>query len=853
MSRSFGSLNRWAAMLAGLALGLVFAAQAGEQKPAEAPKTSADDKPITTAGGELGDLLRKWYKEGTAAGNKGDLYDNRDRKHSELDLKPYPQLQKRQYSEEERQRGLDWALFAGLRPGVVFGNSSTASGPYQGGSNPRHAYLNPLGLEVLYRQYRGNNLYIYPAHHDHWPGHNGVPEFFGDLYPTNTPYVLISQGSSGSDQPFMRAVPFTLAAFRPEVKKKLAESGLLMPTIQMLLRFTSKRLADPAKEYLTGLAHPSVFEGQWVNDLKMVQMAHEISLEDIPPLALLKVQDEDAPADGLDFFEPGASEKFADTPVVIARHFRGRHYIHRMTVSAESSLDVNKRPLAWHWAVLRGDASRIKMVPKNETGSVAELLVPYHERRPVLEGSALESNRVDIGVFVHNGKYYSPPSFVTFFFLDHEARCYDEQGRILEIGYKMGQTTLSVNDWSAFFALLSSTGVPPVVQGQDAPATSWPARLLRKQFQADQLAGLLKAAEAYKAVANALASAQGKQKSGEAAKNKTAADLKTVREKRDMAEAASQRTPGAETKAAFEKAEADYTAATESAKKVGEGAKSAQKTLETAQKAAKDFLGQKREGLGDSIQALADRALYSLAKDPNFYCGNQAEIEALLASPEGQKRKGALANARGQLAGLGILKGQEGQPFELCLIRPLPPTPSRGGEGAGGGAAAAERATPFEKGMLERFHGEMLSSVLYPGIIRSDFRVNYVPPEISEPPAWRDVYHYDAKGHDIGWRRYGSGAPVDFTSDGLKVLERDPKGRPLKAQTVKYEPEKPTEAQVKRLSWPFWRQTLQLPGNEVRYYAYDGDDDWKGKVLRTERLEEKKSEETKPEKGGGQK
>ena len=66
MQRLFGAL-----ILASLAL-LAFARTDGP--------TDEDlkKKPITTARGELGDLLRKWYKEGTAAGNVGDWYDNRD-------------------------------------------------------------------------------------------------------------------------------------------------------------------------------------------------------------------------------------------------------------------------------------------------------------------------------------------------------------------------------------------------------------------------------------------------------------------------------------------------------------------------------------------------------------------------------------------------------------------------------------------------------------------------------------------------------------------------------------------------------------------------------------------------------
>ena len=83
-----------------------------------------------------------------------------------------------------------------------------------GGSNPRAYYVSFYGTLFLYNQYTRNNLYIYPEHHDHDPGHSGVffpnplnhairDEGYGDLYPTNTPYLIISQGSSGSDQPFM--------------------------------------------------------------------------------------------------------------------------------------------------------------------------------------------------------------------------------------------------------------------------------------------------------------------------------------------------------------------------------------------------------------------------------------------------------------------------------------------------------------------------------------------------------------------------------------------------------------------------------------------------------------------------
>src|SRR5262245_7624730 len=59
---------------------------------AQDPGADSASKPITTVQGKVGDLLRQWWKEGTAAGNAGDWYDNRDGAHSDLNTQPFPQL-----------------------------------------------------------------------------------------------------------------------------------------------------------------------------------------------------------------------------------------------------------------------------------------------------------------------------------------------------------------------------------------------------------------------------------------------------------------------------------------------------------------------------------------------------------------------------------------------------------------------------------------------------------------------------------------------------------------------------------------------------------------------------------------
>lgn len=473
----------------------------------------AEDKPITLARGDVGDWLRQWYRQKTAAGNFGDYYDNRDRGHSELDLTLYPQLQKIAYTPDQVKARQDWGMQTRVLPQVVFGNSSTSASPTDAGSLPRTYYAQPRGLDFLFAQYSRNNLYIYPEHRDHDPGHNGNGGY-GDLYPANSPYLIISQGSSGSDQAFLRVLPHVLAAFRPEVKQELIRKGMLMPVVQMLLRFTSRRLAG-SSEYLTGKAHPTAFKGGDINPSRMVEMAHDMTLAQLPPIALIRTVREDTPVNGRDYFDPEHTEKLADTPALIARIVRGSQQLRRITVSAEESRDLNGRPLKFHWTVLRGDAARISIVYRNSSHSVADITVPYHARFPVPGESGLESNRVDIGVFVHNGTYYSPPALVTMYTLDSEARTYAADGRLLEIGYGAGAASVGVKNWEALFAAL------------DPANTGWQAGFLRRQFTEKELAGLKHAAEEFfKAHALLLAA---RAKSDQAAAAPNAADIAEIR------------------------------------------------------------------------------------------------------------------------------------------------------------------------------------------------------------------------------------------------------------------------------------------------------------------------------------
>ena len=381
-------------------------------------------------------MLRQWQKAGTAAGLSLVLYDNRDRDHSNMHYGKFPQLTRIEYAKAAREKNLDHGLQRWFRFNYpTIGNSSTAttSGVYWR-SNPRLAMGNRNAMKLAYLHYVTNHLYFYPEHRDHDPGHNGKGGH-GDVFPANTPYFVISQGSSGSDRVFMDAVAATIAAFRPKTQKRLRENGVLMPTVQMIFRRANKMVKSD-DDYLDGRAHPTVFTKQQLNVKRMVELAHEMKADQVPAMVQLRVLKESEPKPGVNIFVPPASEKILDTPAAIARVHHTTDYARRMRVSAAKSRDVNGHKLKFAWRLLRGDPDKVRIKPVKPDRSIVDLQIAWHERRPIRPGAKMASNRVDIGVFVHNGYHWSAPGFISITFPDDEDRTYTDNHRIASITYK---------------------------------------------------------------------------------------------------------------------------------------------------------------------------------------------------------------------------------------------------------------------------------------------------------------------------------------------------------------------------------------------------------------------------------
>lgn len=386
--------------------------------PAADPKAE-----ITKLQGRVGDLLRQWRSEGTAAGLHGVLYDNYDGDHSNMDYASFPELTRIEYSTAAKtarvSHGGMQLLF--LHGAPVIGNASVAMmGPFWR-SVPREAMVVSGAVPLLADQYSNNTLYFHPEHQDHDPEAAGG---HGDVYPANMPYMVVSQGSSGSDRAFMNAVAATIAAFLPETRAFLIEKRLLIPTVQMILRSCRTPIAG-RDEYLTGAAHPPVFDGATLDVERMVRMAHDLKAAEVPPLVRLEVEEEYLGRPGIDYFEAGPAEKMFDTFSAVARTARSARERRRMVATAAATRDPNGRPVSFLWKLLRGDPARVRITPLDAQGTRAEILVDWHPRA-VHPGSELPSARVDVGVFADNGARLSAPAFITWYFPPNEQRTYED-------------------------------------------------------------------------------------------------------------------------------------------------------------------------------------------------------------------------------------------------------------------------------------------------------------------------------------------------------------------------------------------------------------------------------------------
>ena len=334
------------------------------------------------------------------------------------------------YWPRARAAGLHYGLNTRiLFDAPTFGNSSTALGSrVLWRSQPRHALTSPGGARRLWQLYAANHLYVFPEHRDHDPKN-------GDLFPANTPYVLISQGSSGSDRPHLMAVRAILAAFPKDTKARLTRERLIAAMIQQVFRRSLKGVSGDPEAYMSGIAHPSVFRGEDIDLATAIRLAQALTPETIPPMVRLTMRRESRTGP---VFADKLNERLFDTPGAIARVWRGPENVRAYEIEAQAT-DPNGRPLTFHWRLMRGDPEKVLIEPMDAAGTRARIKLDWQGPAPVPGRPDITSPRVDIAVFADNGAELSAPAFFSMLYPAHQAREFDDNGRLVAIGHVPGQ------------------------------------------------------------------------------------------------------------------------------------------------------------------------------------------------------------------------------------------------------------------------------------------------------------------------------------------------------------------------------------------------------------------------------
>ncbi|MCQ2388999.1 MAG: hypothetical protein MJ138_04745 [Kiritimatiellae bacterium] len=342
--------------------------------------------------GPAADLLSTWLADGAAAGNDGDAYVNRDHDHSPLAVADFPGLSAIRYEAEARAKNVDKAIPNTLFPAMaVFGNASLAIvSTNDSCSLPRAAYADHGAVSFLADAYLDNQFWAFPAHKD-VSSASGV-----DRFPAVSPFALVTEGSSGSDQPYLRLALAASAAFTPETKKKLLETKRLAPTLQALLRRHLKTVRN-ADDYLTARAHPTAFPSNGVDAAALVAAAHALKPDAIPPVAVLTPL---APRQAVGLAP--RPRYFMISPCAVGVKLNATDLVRTFPFHAVAG-GKNALPRVC-WRVVHGDSARVTVSPGAEP-DVHELTVDCRGL----------TNRVDVACFAKDlATDWGAPSFVSF-------------------------------------------------------------------------------------------------------------------------------------------------------------------------------------------------------------------------------------------------------------------------------------------------------------------------------------------------------------------------------------------------------------------------------------------------------
>lgn len=355
-------------------------------------------------------MLRSYF---SSAAKTPLLYANRDDGHSIARVSQIPGLSALEWSQEAQDVGANIGYpnvqcinTLTKKPIPCLINCAMAIEHLVGWrSLPRNLLTSDLPqLPLQAKLFASGTMGFYPAHKDFTPA--------VDLLPANTPYYVISQGSSWSERPFLETALWTLASLPPQTRESLEQCGQLMPALQMILR------QSKGVDYLSPDAHRSVFVTNSVSRARALSLAQKLQPDDYPGLSLEIIQD------------ATPENSYFQSSLAIGRVSRAQKYWDKLTIRART--DGASRVI---WRVLQAPEGKVAIKPLSNDGGLVELSVGWHGVFTNHWGQL--TTRIDVAAFAQTPSGgYSCPAIVSFYDIPLEQRVYDANEVLRAIDYR---------------------------------------------------------------------------------------------------------------------------------------------------------------------------------------------------------------------------------------------------------------------------------------------------------------------------------------------------------------------------------------------------------------------------------
>ncbi|MDA3926906.1 MAG: hypothetical protein PF904_19680 [Kiritimatiellae bacterium] len=384
--------------------------------------------------GFASNLINSLDKESTSNNIPTIIYVNRDNNATTIDTEKYPGLLTLKYTNAFKKRNLNMGqpntLFVNENSGRLIPAVGNSSMGFINSSywrcQPRALFNDPVCIQNQIALLMGNQIFCYPTYSDYNPTR-------GDLFSANTPYYIAVAGQAKSEKIYVEAVIATISALRNSTREYLSRKGLLMSTIQMLLRKSQKSI-NGDRDYLTGIAHPAAFQTSQLDIEKLINNAHALTTNSIPPLVFISVKDKSELNPQLDMPTCVYSEQLFNTHLAVACVFRAFPYKRRLSVKTFCKDEDAKI----HCVILQGDPNKILITQSEENPKEWIIEIAHHTpfMTPISGGAKILTSRADIGFFAENANGLSLPAIVSCNFLGNEKRTYTPDGKLLSIDYR---------------------------------------------------------------------------------------------------------------------------------------------------------------------------------------------------------------------------------------------------------------------------------------------------------------------------------------------------------------------------------------------------------------------------------